>query len=89
MASDRESRPTDKRLISDRITAVRELQRAVRERMGLPVDKDNGVLEPCSWAQVGGCIKDNCQPCAGGLKMPGDILQSVKARCHAKIFRVR
>ena len=41
------------------------------------------------WAQVGGCIKDNCQPCAGGLRMPDDIVQSIKARCHAKIFRVR
>lgn len=75
--------------IVDRIAAVRELRKAVRERLGLPLDKDIGVLEPCSWAKVGGCIKENCQPCAGGLKMPEDILQSLKNRCDAKIFRVR
>ena len=88
-ADDVVPRDGNKRVISDRIAAVKELQKLVRTRLGLPVDKDNGVLEPCAWAQVGGCIKQNCQPCAGGLRMPDDILQAVKARCHAKVFRVR
>ena len=88
-ADDVAPRDDDRKLISDRITAVKELQRLVRARLGLSPDKDHGILEPCSWAHVGGCIKDACQPCAGGLKMPDDILQVVKARCQAKVFRVR
>ena len=76
--------------IMSRLQAVRELQVAVRTRLGLDPDKSHGTAEPCAWAAIGGsCTKPDCQPCAGRLKTPGDLLKVVKEKCHERVLRVK
>lgn len=65
------------------------MQELVRKRMGLPVDKANGRAKQCAWvALLGECTKQGCESCAGKLKVPGDLLEAVKATCDQKILRV-
>lgn len=76
--------------IGTKLQAIAELQKAVRARLGLAVDRNHGKQEPCAWnALFGSCTKKDCQCCAGGLKAPGDLLKAVKGRCGDDVLRVK
>ncbi|KAL3902339.1 MAG: hypothetical protein SGPRY_012106 [Prymnesium sp.] len=67
----------------------RQLQRAVRTRLGLD-PRNHGKAEPCSWAAIlGSYSTKGCECCAGKLRVPDDILNAIKAKCVEGVLRVK